>query len=158
MKTQTFIVLFGLASLTACSQAPTKAMPTEPVAVVQDNDMALSCIQLEPQVNDIQFQTAEMIKLKQERQNSAFGLNVLVNMTLSFLSPATAGAHNSVQNGFTHPEMARLESLKQRHAYLLSLADNKKCGFSKALRAKMDATYSSESERSVPTGRQRLQD
>lgn len=137
MNKSILVMSLGLFGLVGCSSQPIKSMPSEAVQVVTPDDGGYSCSQLEPKIENLEYDAAEMIKIKKQREKDSFALSTITSMTLAFLSAPSANNRAESNYGYSEKEAARLESLKQRHIHLVQLAEQKKCGFVDKVRARM---------------------
>lgn len=124
--------ILGAFMLVGCSSQPTQEMPTDKVMVSQADDKNMACPQLETNLESIEHDVAEMLKIKQQRSNKTFAISAIADMTIALLS-GSASANNHIDRStledFTQPERERINSLAQRHNHLLLLSKEKKCAF-----------------------------
>lgn len=135
MRLNNYAVLMGFVgfvSLMGCTSSPNKALNQEKVVVSQSGDQQLACDELEPKLVGLESEVQMMLEAKQKRENKTFAGKALLDMTLAFLA-GSASANNhldrSTLEGFTQPEMQRINSLAERHHHLLILSSEKKCTF-----------------------------
>lgn len=125
--------------LTACSHQAPSSYPTDKVVVASATDSKLTCLQLEKNIQKTQAETQDILEIQSERRQQKWLASSMSNMTLALLSPASANNRIMDKQDFSNLELERLNGLKQRHHYLLTLANEKKCTFSKAIEAKMNS-------------------
>ncbi|PLA74125.1 hypothetical protein CYQ88_07745 [Hydrogenovibrio sp. SC-1] len=130
----------GILMMAGCSSSPEKKVNLDPVAVSQPGDSRLSCDQLKPKLLIIEKDVQELFEIKEERQKRIFGIQAIVDMVLAFLS-GSASANNHIDgstlDGFTQPELKRIQSLADRHHFLLDNAKNKNCTFAPQMEKNM---------------------
>lgn len=155
MKSQKRLAVIGFTGalmMAGCSSAPEKEVNLEPVTVSQPGDSMLACDQLKPKLLIIEKDVQELFEIKEERQKRIFGIQAMVDMVLAFLS-GSASANNHIDrstlDGFTQPELKRIQSLADRHHHLLVNAKNKNCTFVPQMEKNM-AKYKKMNETPMP--------
>lgn len=132
MKLKTLVLALSVVGLTACSATPETTLNTEKVVVSQAGDSKLTCEQIEPKLEAMETEVKTMLVEKHQRANKTFAATAVVDLTLALLA-GSANANNRIDRStlddFTQPEMARIQSLADRHNHLMVIAKDKQCEF-----------------------------
>lgn len=142
----------GLLQATGCSSTPENTLTAERVVVSQAGDSQLACTDLEPKLEGMESDVKEMLVEKQNRSNKTFTMTAIIDMTMALMSSnASAGNRidRSTLDDFTQPEMARIQSLADRHHHLMVISKDKQCEFVPKIEGRMTA-YKNAIETTTP--------
>ena len=138
--------------LTACSSTTETTLNTDKVVVSQQGDSLMTCEQIEPKLESMENEVKTMLIEKQKRANKTFAATAVVDLTLALLA-GNANANNRIDRStledFTQPEMARIQSLADRHNHLMVIARDKQCPFVPKVEARI-AKYKQSQTSATP--------
>jgi len=125
---------------TGCSSTAT---PQQKVSIQADQVGNMNCVTIENTLHDIEFEVAELVKLKEQREQRSFALKTLLNMTMAFLSSPSAvdrvGSNSHpVTQGLTEQEYTRMIQLKQYYLLVVGIGTQKNCRYSKDIQQTID--------------------
>lgn len=137
--------LIAVSLLAGCSSMTT---PKQIVNVQADTLASLPCASIASTLHDIEFEVAELLKLKEQRQQRSFALKTLLNMTMAFLSAPSAvdrvgSTSDPMTRGLTEKEYERMIQLKQYYRLVVSAGNDKGCQYSKSIQQRINQFQSS---------------